>query len=332
MLSTATTTDFCARTCAQTDRAQSESTNTALQLEASRRECADLKAAYSEMAASLWRAEQVVEHLEYELAELKAGPQQQQPPPPSPPQRKRKGSASAATTPASSPAASPAGSATASDKPDKPKRVRVPKELASQPVQFEGKAFFEHFEITNSRELQQKLAAFLIAKDRDIDTAEKRRVATNQCKFKADQFLQLLWTEVPGTPRPYTPGNVDEFFAFLMRKDHNDMGKNRTYHNHDHRIGTWLWPSKVTDYGSFQHASNKYVARQARGAMTGVRAVHGLYEIFKGNTKWPVADCAPLDDAAPSPKKRKVRAESSLSSEEGAWSCADNDTDGEDGN
>ena len=327
MLSTATTANICARTCAHADCAHSESTNTALQLEALRRECADLKVAYSEMAASLWRAEQVIEHLEDEVAELKAG----KPPPPSPLPRKCKGPASAATTPASSPATSPAGSAT-SDSPDKPKRERVPKELASQPVQFEGVAFFEHFGITNSRELQQKLAAFLIAKDDDINTSEKRRVATNQCKFKADQFSQLLWTEVPGTPRPYTPGNVDEFFAFLMRKDQDDMGKKCTYHSHDHRIGTWLWPSRVTDYGSFQHASNKYIARQARGAMTGVRAVHGLYEIFKGNAKWPVADCAPLDCAPPSPKKRKVRAESSPSSEEGDWSCADNDTDGEGSN
>ena len=73
MLSTATTANICARTCAHADCAHSESTNTALQLEALRRECADLKVAYSEMAASLWRAEQVIEHLEDEVAELKAG-------------------------------------------------------------------------------------------------------------------------------------------------------------------------------------------------------------------------------------------------------------------
>jgi len=323
MLTAPAAADLCARTCAQTGCAQTDTANTALQLEASRKECADLKEAYSKMAGSLWRAEQVIEHLEGEVAELKAGNP--------PPQRKRKSSTSAATTPASSPAASPAGSAT-SDKPDKPKRERVPKELASLPVQFGGVPFFDYFGITDSRELQQKLATFLIAKDNDIDTAEKRRVATNQCKFKADHFLQLLWTEAPGTPGPYTPGNVDEFFAFLMRRDHDDMGKKRTYHSHDHRIGTWLWPSRVTDYDSFRHASNKYIARQARGAMTGVRAVHGLYEIFKGNTKWPVADRTPLDDAAPSVKKRKVHAESPPSSEEGDWSCADNETGDEDGN
>ncbi len=181
--------------------------------------------------------------------------------------------------------------------------------------------FFDYFEITNSRELQLKLAAFLIAKDHDINTNEKRRVALNQCKFKADLFLQLLWTAPPVTSFTYTPGNVDEFFAFLMRKDHNDMGKKRTYHNHDHRIGTWLWPSKVSDYASFQHESNKYIARQARGVMTGVRAVHGLYEIFKGNTKWPAADGSPLDDAtptvdAPSSKKPKVCADDEVDDEE----------------
>ena len=299
--------DLCARTCAKTGCAQTDTANTALQLEASRRECADLKEAYSKMAASLWRAEQVIEHLEGEVAELKAG--HHQPPPPQPPQRKRKSSASAATTPASSPAASPAGSAT-SGKPDKPKRERVPKELASLPAKFEGVPFFDHFGITDSRELQLKLAAFLIAKDHDINTNEKRRVALNQCKFKADNFVTLLWFKAPGDPLPYEPGDVDGFFAFFDRhRGHDDMGKRRIYHNHDHRIGTWLWPSKVSDYASFQHESNKYIARQARGFMTGVRAVHGLYEIFKGNTKWPAADgLYEINDAASS-KKRKVCAD-----------------------
>ena len=106
MLSTPDAPDLCARTCAKTGCAQTDTANTALYLEASRRECADLKEAYSKMAASLWRAEQVIEHLEGEVAELKAG---HQPPPPQPPQRKRKSSASAATTPASSPAASQGG-------------------------------------------------------------------------------------------------------------------------------------------------------------------------------------------------------------------------------
>ena len=285
-----------------------DATNTALQLKASQRQCAQLKEAYDSMAAELWEKDQMIERLQEENAELRGGNLE----------------AAASTTPTpSSSFSSPVASVVSADSAlvlHKPQRVRakakprVPKERTPLEAVFEGVPFFDHFGVTNSHDLHQKLAKYLIARDPDVNTAEKRRTTTNQSKFKADYFLQLLWLEAPGTPRPYTPGNVDEFFAFLTRKDHDDMGKKRPFHSHDHRVGTWLWPSKVTDYASFQHESNKYVARQARGAMTGVRAVQGLYEIFRGNATWPVVDRAPLSEAAAaadgaSPiKKRKARA------------------------
>lgn len=357
-----------ARTCAQTGGGDADSNNATLKLEAYRRECAELKSAYSKMAAELWGAEQLIEQLEDEVATLKsnAGALSQLSDPPSP-------------SPPSSPEASSTDSETQEKvakvprKPRKPRRAsadatlapRIPSERTPREAQFAGVPFFDHFGITNSRELHQKLAAFLIDRDPDINTYDKRRLRTNQSKYKADQFLRLLWLEVPGTPPPYTPGNVDEFFAFFdPQRDHADMGKHRTFHSHDHRVGTWLWPSKVTDYASFRSESNKYVARQARGAMTGMRAVHGLYEIFRGDASWRVAERSPVSDnaaaAAAGPnKKRKVRAKSSPSggggkrrrgpkrasvdtddeesyvsssgdeSPEEHWSCADDDTDNE---
>jgi len=189
-------------------------------------------------------------------------------------------------------------------------KARVDKECELQEFKFEGVPFFDHFQIRDAKQLKDKLAAFLIARDPDVNTPGKRRTTTNQAKFKADNFVTLLWFKAPGDPLPYEPGDVDGFFAFFDRhRGHDDMGKRRIYHNHDHRIGTWLWPSKVSDYASFQHESNKYIARQARGFMTGVRAVHGLYEIFKGNTKWPAADGLYEINDATSSKKRKVCAD-----------------------
>jgi hypothetical protein len=354
-----------ARTCAQTGGGDADSHDTTLKLEAFRRECDELKSAYSKMAAELWGAEQLIEQLEDEVATLKSNagplPQLSHPPSPSPP---------------SSPEASSTDSGTrekVAKVPRKPRSAsayatlapRIPSERTPREAQFEGVPFFDHFGITNSRELHQKLAAFLIDRDPTINTDDKRRLRTNQSKFKADQFLRLLWLEAPGTPPPYTPGDVDEFFAFFdPHRGHEDMGKHRTFHSHDHRVGTWLWPSKVTDYASFNAESNKYVARQARGALTGVRAVHGLYEIFRGDASWHVAERhAPVSDnaavAANPNKKRKVRAKSSPPGGDGKrkrgpkrasvdaddeesyvsssgdespeehWSCADDDTDNE---
>ena len=356
-----------ARTCAQTGSADQDPANAALKLEASRRECADLKSAYSKMAAELWGAEQLIEQLEDEVATLKAraGATSQS----------SQLSLSPSPSPSPPPPSSPEASSADSDarpkvprKPRKPRGVsadptavpRMPSERTPMPARFEGVPFFDHFGITDSRELHQKLAAFLIDRDPEINTLDKRRIRTNQSKFKADQFLRLLWLEAPGTPPPYTPGNVDEFFAFFDgHRAHADMGKRRTFHCHDHRVGTWLWPSKITDYASFSAESNKYMARQARGALTGVRAVCGLYEVFKGEDRWHVAERAPVKDpaaATASSKKRKVGAKSSPSggdgkrkrkarrattvdaddeesyvsssgdeSPEGEWSCADTD-------
>ena len=63
---------------------------------------------------------------------------------------------------------------------------------------------------------------------RDQHAPRSGAMRTNQCKFKADQFLAgCSGLEAPGTPpRPYTPGNVDEFFAFLdATVTTTDMGK-----------------------------------------------------------------------------------------------------------
>ena len=360
-----TASEIRARTCAQTGGGDADFPDTRLILEASQRECAELKSAYSKMAAELWGAEQLIEQLEHEVAALKSSQSSQssqlsRPPSPSPPS-----SPEAPTT-------NPDARKKVAKVPRKPRGMgadptlvhRIPSERTPREAQFEGVPFFDHFGITNSRELHQKLAAFLIDRDPTINTDKKRRLRTNQSKFKADQFLRLLWLEAPGTPPPYEPGDVDAFFAFFdSHRGHEDMGKHRTFHSHDHRVATWLWPSKVTDYESFLAESNKYMARQARGALTGVRAVHGLYEIFRGDASWHVAERhAPVsdDNTADGPaKKRKVRAKSSPSGGDGKrkrrskkarddgddeesyvsssgdespeehWSCAD-DTDDED--
>lgn len=229
-------------------------------------------------------------------------------------------------------------------------KTRMLKEFDAQDSKFEGVPFFDHFEIRDAKQLKDKLAAFLIAKDPDVNTPGKRRTTTNQAKFKADNFVTLLWFVAPGDPPPYAPGDVDGLFAFFCNKDHRDMGKQRTWFNHDHRVCAWLWPSLVRDYASFKADSNRYVARQARGFLTGVRAVHGLYEIYKGEASWPDVERTEVnEDATPSKRRRggqaRVRSgrkrvrqakrdeqddESSAGSsgdesevDDGAWSCDD---------
>ena len=189
-------------------------------------------------------------------------------------------------------------------------KARVDKECELQEFKFEGVPFFDHFQIRDAKQLKDKLAAFLIARDPDVNTPGKRRTTTNQAKFKADNFVTLLWFKAPGDPLPYEPGDVDGFFAFFDRhRGHTDMGKNRTYFNHDHRVCAWLWPSVVSNYASFKADANKYVARQARGFMTGVRAVHGLYEIWKGEASWPNVERSPVEeDATPSKRRRQAKA------------------------
>ena len=228
-------------------------------------------------------------------------------------------------------------------------RVRI--ECDHQELPFEGVPFFDHFEIRDAKQLKDKLAAYLIGRDPDVNTPGKRRTTTNQAKFKADNFVTLLWFKAPGDPPPYAPGDVDGLFEFFFNKHHADMGKKRTFFNHDHRVCAWLWPSVVHDYASFKADSNKYVARQARGFLTGVRAVHGLYRIWKGETGWPDVERNPVDeDVTPGKRRREAKArvrsgrkrvrkakrdeepggeDSAQSSgdesesDEGAWSCDD---------
>ena len=238
-------------------------------------------------------------------------------------------------------------------------KARALKECDPQEFQFGGVPFFDHFEIGDAKQLKDKLAAFLIARDPDVNTPGKRRTTTNQAKFKADNFVTLLWLKAPGDRPPYTPGDVDGLFAFFdRRRAHSDMGKKRTFFNHDHRVCAWLWPSMVHDYASFKADSNKYVARQARGFLTGVRAVHGLYEIYKGEARWPDVVRTPVDeDATPGKRCREAKArvrsgrkrvrkakrseeedeEASTDSsgdeseaDDGAWSCDDGESSSSD--
>lgn len=191
-------------------------------------------------------------------------------------------------------------------------RVRI--ECDHQELPFEGVPFFDHFGIRDAKQLKDKLAAYLIARDPDVNTPGKRRTTTNQAKFKADNFVTLLWFKAPGDPPPYAPGDVDGFFAFFdSHRGHADMGKKRTFFNHDHRVCAWLWPSVVSDYASFKAESNKYVARQARGFLTGVRAVHGLYQIWRGEESWPDVERNPADEDA-TPRKRRQEAKARVRS------------------
>ena len=65
----------------------------------------------------------------------------------------------------------------------------------------------------------------------------------------------------------------------------------------------------VSDYASFKADANKYVARQARGFMTGVRAVHGLYQIWRGEESWPNVERNPVDeDVTPGKRRRQAKA------------------------
>jgi hypothetical protein len=223
--------------------------------------------------------------------------------------------------------------------------------------------FFKRFGVNSHHTLHEKLAEFLIARDPNVNTDEKRRTAISQTKYKASRFMELLWLDPPGAPKPYRPGNVDDLFHFFIQKtDHDDMGRpeSHTYANHVHRVAHWFSPHIVEDYAAFKHEDNKYEVRRARGSLTGVRAVHGLYEIWKGKAEWPDAERNPIGLVTPRSKAPVKRgpcakrpaaprkatqayndddkkgnasddaanvASSEDDSSEGDWSCADDSDD-----
>ena len=255
-------------------------------------------------------------------------------------------------TPVSTPAASDASEAASPPqasgkrKPGRgPGRKRVRPEIAlrqadegrSAPNEQEASkfcnGFFARFGVNSHRALHEKLAEFLIARDPNVNTEEKRLTATRQAKYKASLFMELLWLDPPGTPKPYSPGNVDELFHFFVQKtDHDDMGrpKSHTYSSHAHRVAHWIWPRSVHDYAAFKHKDNQYMARRARGHLTGVRAVHGLYEIWKGRAVWPNAARNPVGIVTPrskAPMERSPCAGRPAASHNAAQAHDDDDDD-----
>jgi len=352
------------------------------------RQYAALKRAYSKLQTAHWEKEQVIEQRNGEIVRLKAALDA------------AKGNAGA--EPAIRKDRADAGSSSlllvtkdtdaneAAALPQAPKkrktpgrgagRTRVPPENALRQAEKDHDAadeqeaakfrngFFEHFGVNSHRTLQNKLAEFLIARDPNVNTEKKRCSTINQAKYKAGRFMELLWLDPPGTPKPYRPGNVDECFHFFIQKtDHEDMGRpeSHTYANHAHRVAHWFWPLSMKDFDSFAHEDNQYMVRRARGHLTGMRAVHGLYEIWKGRAVWPDAERNPVGLVTPrskaplvrsscakrlavprktaqpyddnddddDEKKRNARddaasvASSSDDSSEDAWSCADDSDD-----
>jgi hypothetical protein len=215
--------------------------------------------------------------------------------------------------------------------------------LTTEGSDFGTVPFLAHFGIKTPQQLQYKLADFMIA-SLGLADPDQQRKHRNQAKFKADNFLRLLWFDAPKTS--YDAGNADQLFEYFLNTYHADMGTDAAFFNHDHRIAKWFWPSQVHNYASFKRTDNAYIARQSRAFMTGVRAVHNLYRVFKG-AQWPVgpatlpvlasgksAKRSESRPATPKPKRqRAIRAEASEAeasassgdeSDEGHWSAHSN--------
>ena len=327
-----------APTCAQ--KSTSPSGSASDEDETLQRRHAALKRAYSKLQVAHWEKEQVIEQRDGEIMRLKAALDAAKGNAGAVPAATRDGadagssslllvtegdaaSAPARAGPSTLPASDASEAASPPQAPGKRKpgrgagRKRVRSENAprhpdkghSAPDEEEASkfrnGFFQRFGVNSHHTLFEKLAEFLIARDPNVNTDEKRRTFTSQAKYKARLFMELLWLDPPGTPKPYSPGNVDELFHFFIQKtDHDDMGKpeSHTYANHVHRVAHWVSPHSVEDYAAFKHVDNKYEVRRARGSLTGVRAVHGLYEIWKGKAEWPDAERNPVGLVTPRSK------------------------------
>ena len=184
-------------------------------------------------------------------------------------------------------------------------REKVKRERTSEAPKYEGLAFFEHHGITNSRALQEKLAIAIIYDPKaPIKDTKKRTAAFNQCKFKADGFLELLWFTPPNNE--YVAGDIDSFFAFFDRhRGHDDMGKtDATYASHSHRVAHWFWPNTIKTEAQFNDKANGYISCQAKKYMTGVRAVHDYLYMPYSEPHYDPLPVPPADDTFVFPSAR----------------------------
>lgn len=358
------------------------------------RQHAALKRAYSKLQVAHWEKEQVIEQRDGEIARLKAAldaaKRSAGAAPAAPKDRADAGSSSLllsteggaapgsapaepprAQAPVPAPAASDAGDASEAASPPQPPgrrnrgrgagRRRVRRAPDAQEVAKFCDGFFRRFQVNSHDTLQDRLAEFLIARNPNVNTEKKRRETINQAKFKADLFMKLLWFDPPGTPKPYRPGNVDEFFHFFIKKtDHDDMGKlpSHIYANHVHRVAHWMTPDRVTTHAEFTDKANQTDVLRARRSLTGVNAIYGLYRIWKGDANWPdaarnpVGVVTPMSKAPvrhapcakrPAPRRKPAEAfddddddddasdDDEDDSSEDEWSCADHSDDCDDG-
>lgn len=317
------------------------------------RQLAALKRAYSKLQMAHWDKEQVIEQRDGEIARLKAALNAAKGNAGAvPATRKDREDAGSSSLLLVSKDADASNAASPLQAPEKKKRGRGAGRKRVRPGIAPGQAdkghsvpdqeeaakfcngFFKRFGVNSHHTLHKKLAEFLIARDPNVNTDEKRRTAIGQAKYKAGRFMELLWLDPPGTPKPYSPGNVDDLFHFFMQKtDHDDMGKpeRHTYANHVHRVAHWFSPHIVADYAAFKHEDNQYEVRRARGSLTGVRAVHGLYEIWKGNAEWPDAERNPVGLVTPrskAPVKRGPCAKRSTAPRKATQAYDDDDQKG----
>lgn len=202
--------------------------------------------------------------------------------------------------------------------------------------------FFKSLGVATAVQLQSVLTDWHNDKKGRLIGKQQLKTAYNQCKYKAEKFIRLVY--FTGQDK-YTPGDVDELFAFFNDKTHADMCEDGPVFNHDHRVCKWFYFETVDSYESFRHKDNVYQARQARGFMTAVRAVYELYKIHTNKNEWPnwraekaileshQAPCtvveqppAPTTHTMPLQKKRKRHSNAHTESESEFESGSDSDS------
>ncbi len=184
---------------------------------------------------------------------------------------------------------------------DRPGRGRantkVLPEAKFEPLTYGDIPFFADSGIHDKCAMVDKLGAYDVARLKAYWPDDKSKVRA-QSKQRAEFFLDLLALDTGKWP----VGDVHAMFSYLLGTD--DLGPlPGQFSNRVHQIAHWLWRSRVPSYSALtaNTPAAKYMYRRARHYMTGVKAVHALYQIWKGVLAYPTGFREGVD---PIPERR----------------------------
>jgi len=162
--------------------------------------------------------------------------------------------------------------------------TKVPTEAAFGAIDYGNVPFFVGTGIRDKSALHDQLGTYDVARLKAYWPDDRSKIRA-QAKQRAEFFLNLLALDTG----KWSVGDAPAMFAYLLGTD--DLGHLQGhFSNRTHQIAKWLWPTRVTSYSALvaNTPATKYMYRRARHHMTGVKAVHALYEIWWGVREHPV--------------------------------------------